>query len=734
MDDAPAPVGWRWTAAAALALVALTLVGYGHLLRPGFVPYSPHSDLVAEHLASKQVLWDAVREGRLPFWREDQLSGYSGLGNPQAQYTYPLHALFYLLPPNAAAGPTLWLHFLLAGLALWAVGAALGLRRSARLVMAAAGAFSFKLIIAAYAGWLPYISTIALFPLLFATVPWAWRRPGLASVLGLSVAATLSLLSGQLQLVYYSAGFLGLYLLWDGAGELRSGRARALPGRLLALAAAVGLALALAAHQLIPLAAESAWLSRGQATYDFFLGGHALGVRPLSTLLFPEALGTPLDGSYPGGELWEDVAYFGLVPLALAVVGVILGRRRSAARMLAVGFALSLLLGFDTPLVRALFDWAPGFSLFRVPSRFLFLTAFFGIALAGIGLDELLSRMLSRRKAAALAGVVVAAIAAEGTYYAHRYLTTLPSEQVFPSPEYARVIAADPDSFRVAPITRLAVNSGWSASMRLQLISGYDPYNYRVYGEYLSLLTHGRLAPQAPRLWFDVDGVARPDLLNALNVKYLVSPRPHSGSLGDALELVAQLPDQPRFVLYHGLDRAELYVYRNRRARPRAYWAEQVVLARDEAAMRELMLRVSLDETTIALGDKSQPPAAGSPEDVVTQLQASAGNLRASVRCASERFLVLSEIWHPGWQATIDGQPAALVRANGALMGLWVPPGAHQIAASFRPLHWEAALAVSIAAAVLMAAMLAVFALRAGRARNRAGGDKPLPYQSGTPA
>jgi uncharacterized membrane protein YfhO len=35
--------------------------------------------------------------------------------------------------------------------------------------------------------------------------------------------------------------------------------------------------------------------------------------------------------------------------------------------------------------------------------------------------------------------------------------------------------------------------------------------------------------------------------------------------------------------------------------------------------------------------------------------------------------------YHPGWSATIDGEPVSLWRTLGIYMGLLLPPGQHQV-------------------------------------------------------
>src|SRR5207245_1725410 len=48
-------------------------------------------------------------------------------------------------------------------------------------------------------------------------------------------------------------------------------------------------------------------------------------------------------------------------------------------------------------------------------------------------------------------------------------------------------------------------------------------------------------------------------------------------------------------------------------------------------------------------------------------------------------YVVLVDAWDPAWRATVDGQPADLLRANVAFRAVAVPAGRHHIEMRYRP-------------------------------------------------
>jgi len=137
-------------------------------------------------------------------------------------------------------------------------------------------------------------------------------------------------------------------------------------------------------------------------------------------------------------------------------------------------------------------------------------------------------------------------------------------------------------------------------------------------------------------------------------------------------------------------------LYELREARPRYAWA-------DADPGRESPIRV-IEKLQSGLDTAGRPDDAG-----IQGAGAPPGEAAGSIRVVEERFsrvvldvvnnrsgtFVFNEAFEPGWRASIDGQPAEIIRATAVVQAVRVPAGRHRIEFSYRPVGLAAGLMIS---------------------------------------
>ena len=68
-------------------------------------------------------------------------------------------------------------------------------------------------------------------------------------------------------------------------------------------------------------------------------------------------------------------------------------------------------------------------------------------------------------------------------------------------------------------------------------------------------------------------------------------------------------------------------------------------------------------------------------------------------------FLVLTDVWFPGWTCTVDGRPAPIYRANFLFRAVELPPGPHVVEFVFAPASYAWGKTVSGWAVVVVAVL-----------------------------
>ena len=204
--------------------------------------------------------------------------------------------------------------------------------------------------------------------------------------------------------------------------------------------------------------------------------------------------------------------------------------------------------------------------------------------------------------------------------------------------------------------------------------------------------------------------------------------------LVDATGKVRSIFSQDRVKFHQIWQQDGIAVLQNERAFPRAYVVpEGIARTRtDDSALVRMTSRPFDAVRQVTLEDgpfEGLPPAVltrprfGQPLDPATQptpakvTDISSDHVRVETPVGPGGFLVLTDLYHRGWRARVDGQPAPVYLANFLFRAVYLPPGPHVVDFVFEPLSLRLGLAISVATFLFATTVAVVLPLLAERRR-----------------
>jgi hypothetical protein len=145
---------------------------------------------------------------------------------------------------------------------------------------------------------------------------------------------------------------------------------------------------------------------------------------------------------------------------------------------------------------------------------------------------------------------------------------------------------------------------------------------------------------------------------------------------------------------------------------PRCRLVSQVVVTADvPEAVRRVDVATTACSTTPSTGTAARPD----------EPRWSRTDRDCCASAPARRLLVVSESYHSGWRARVDGTDAPVVRAYGDYLGVVVGPGTQEVALRFEPASFTRGVRISALGAGLTLLWLAVSIgrVRAFRASRR---------------
>lgn len=148
------------------------------------------------------------------------------------------------------------------------------------------------------------------------------------------------------------------------------------------------------------------------------------------------------------------------------------------------------------------------------------------------------------------------------------------------------------------------------------------------------------------------------------------------------------------------------------------------LLTRAEVSAQPRRDIAAIDVANTALVDQAVALDAGEPGEA-TLLEERPGEIVLATRAPGRQLLSVSESFHAGWRAWIDGEPAAVLRLYGDFLGCVVPPGEHRVRLHFEPWSFTWGTRISELALAAILVWLAAAAAGARRLRSAPPGAPP---------
>ena len=727
-----------------LGIGALALLAVGFFWRPLlagdiWMP-ADGGDLASFLYPTYRFAAESLRQGILPLWNPHLYGGMPFIGDIQSGLLYPVYLIAYLLTPELTyrflEGLAAF-HVFLAGATMYLFLRFLRPREHAgdrvrRLAcLAGAVAFMFSDMFITHFGNLNMIAVSAWLPLVFLLFHRSLtdRRLWLAAWSGVVLAV--ATFAGHIQITLFVALVLVFRALWE-LGRRGAWRERLAPLGYLAVAGVV--ALGISAPLLLPFAQHTAFTERTAWNYSQTVQ-YSLSPGQFISLLVPTFFGR---GPALHWGVWDRVeaGYIGIFPLMLAALAVILRRDRDTRLMLGLSIAGFLVaMGLYAMPHGWLYQLVPGFDQLRAPARFVLVFDFGVAALAALGLDALL-RPMTRAVRRALAGfwrfAPAASIATAITLWGIVYLALLGSQDkdstiflrlsvaangvgllvVFVLAGLALIGARRYGRIKPATLGLLAVGLIFfdlSSTGSYIDLGATDPTAHFEHAEIVSFLesddSYYRIDARTgiDPLWqpdtaivhglYDVWGIVNP-LAMGDAIRYWESMGSRSSRLYDALNVKYVIGrkdvelDWERFVpVFDGAP--ELNVYLNTEALPRAWLVHDVISTADHEDAFRLIHEAGFEPAqTVVLEAETPLTGTVAGQDNVRIETMRPNRIVLDVQSETGGIVVLSEVFYPGWRASVDGKRSSVMRANYLFRAVEAPAGSSRIVLTYSPPLW----------------------------------------------
>ncbi|HUG81921.1 MAG TPA: YfhO family protein [Bryobacterales bacterium] len=694
-----------------LLLVALVLLFFWKLVFSSQFTFLDSPDLAFQVLPWYQVQAQAWNAGEFPLWDPYQWTGQSLLGQMQPGAAFPLNWPLFLAPLDAGYIDLDWVHLhfvfmhLLAALFMYALARDLGRSRYASMLVGVAFACSGY---AGSTGWPQMIHGAIWIPLVFLLFQRVLRaetsRARLAYAVLCGGTAGLSLLSGHHQTPLYTLLALSGFFLVTFASRWTESKSSAF--RLAALYAVIACAAFLvAALQLVPAFEYGAEAYRWVGAPEPVTMGEDVPFYAHTTL---RLVAISLLGLFVPHAYLTVSTFVGFLCLAMFAFAIATCWREAAVRgyvALAVA-ALAYTVGPFSLLHGWVYTFIPLADKARYPSHAIFVFQFALLVVAAFGIDRLFAVQEGedpwiRRIAATLTAFAAAAWLLLLNQHLSGTLTDNPGDRVMLASLIALALAGlltalrrraiAPAGLRALLVVLMVFEMG--VAHAIVLMHRTDPNRPGFLDKLAELRGVTDFLKQQPgpfRFEIQTDGdKANLGSWESLEMVdgFLASVNrgmfdfvskdwaPRRLMLNLLYTVSKQKTRETQTEIYH--DPSGWKVFRNADAGGRAWRLEDPSLLDNPADP--------------AVAPPPVKPCESQAELLSYALQRESVQARVSAPCDGG-YVVFADPYFPGWEVEVDGRPAQLYRAYGALRAVNLAAGEHDVRFVYRPsaVYWGA--------------------------------------------
>ncbi len=734
-----------------LFLILLPLIFFSEVLFDQNSMLYPSQDIISIFSQEKQLFQDTIDTYRtLPLWNPYIFSGSPFLGNPTSSMFYPINILFLLFSVDKAFGYIFIINSMLIGIFTYSFARSINLDKFSSLISGIIIMFSGPLLTLIFPGHLVNFDTFVWFPLILLVYDKAIKTQKIIYAIFAGFPIALTLLAGASQIAAFSLLSALIYFTLRLTSNLpKDNKFLYLKKIFLIYFTSIIIGLLLSAVQILPTSEFSKLSARANGLSYDFASDFSLHPKQIISFIFPYFFGDPASGTYWGkGNFWSLNGYVGIIPLILALIAVTLRRYRFTAIFLILGlFALLFSLGKYAPIFPFFFNHIPGFNSFRTPARFLYFYAFSIVILAGIGIEVLIRKISSSKKlvfnkisigillvglstfcifiiiltkndiplyekyilnnsyavginhyllysqlmrdllifslillifstaiflkiknkmnAKTLKISVLMIILFDLWFFNSRFASIKKIYEVYATPDLVKTIKKDVEIFRIFDKESLYLPI--AERNKIENITGVHSLYIKDYRDFL--LSIGNHENKPYESFFEIKDIKNKIFLDLLNVKYVITNN--------------KLIKNPSFF-------------------PRAYMVPNAIVTSKNNVLNQLQDDNFDPKNQLILQKKPNVSLTNSSLfKEVKIVRRNPNQIHLKVSLENPGFLVLSEIYYPGWKAYDNGQELEIYNANFIFRSIYLYKGNHDVYFVYDPDSYKIGKAISITTLLL---------------------------------